>query len=92
MAHSPTHKDPRNQTGFCNRQNVLGQPCTLKLERKVIYVKYLHLEIGISMVSCQKGPTRHAYAWQIGPFGQDTLDIFSFNYDLIDPLTSETLT
>ena len=29
------------------------------------------------MVSCQKGPTPHAYAWQIGPFWQDTLDIFS---------------
>ena len=29
----------------------------------------------ISRVSCQKGPTRHAYAWQIGPFLQDTLDI-----------------
>ena len=29
----------------------------------------------ISMVSCQKGPTCHAYAWQIGPFWQDTLDI-----------------
>ena len=29
----------------------------------------------ISMVSCQKGPTRHAYAWQIGPFRQDTLDM-----------------
>ena len=29
----------------------------------------------ISMLSCQKGPTRHAYAWQIGPFWQDTLDI-----------------
>ena len=28
-----------------------------------------------SKVSCQKGPTRHAYAWQIGPFWQDTLDI-----------------
>ena len=28
------------------------------------------------MVSCQKGPTRHAYAWQIGPFWQDTLDIY----------------
>ena len=28
-----------------------------------------------SMVSCQKGPTRHAYAWPIGPFWQDTLDI-----------------
>ena len=27
------------------------------------------------MVSYQKGPTRHAYAWQIGPFWQDTLDI-----------------
>ena len=26
------------------------------------------------MVSCQKGPTRHAYAWQIGPFSQDTLE------------------
>ena len=29
------------------------------------------------MVSCQKGPTRHAYAWQIGPFWQDTLDIYN---------------
>ena len=27
------------------------------------------------MVSCKKGPTRHAYAWQIGTFRQDTLDI-----------------
>ena len=27
------------------------------------------------MVSCQEGPTRHAYAWQIGPFWQDTLDV-----------------
>ena len=29
-----------------------------------------------SMVSCQKGPTCHAYTWQIGPFWQDTLDMF----------------
>ena len=28
----------------------------------------------ILMVSCQKGPNRHDYAWQIGPFWQDTLD------------------
>ena len=28
------------------------------------------------MVSCQKGPTRHAYAWLIGPFWQDTLELF----------------
>ena len=31
----------------------------------------------ISMASCQKGPTRHVYAWQIGPFQQETLDIKS---------------
>ena len=31
------------------------------------------------MVSCQKGPTRHAFAWQIGPFWQDTLDILHAN-------------
>ena len=36
-------------------------------------VRYTYSDI--SMVSCQKGPTRHAYAWQIGPFWQDTLDI-----------------
>ena len=30
-----------------------------------------------SMVSCQKGPTRHAYAWQIGPFWQNTLEMFN---------------
>ena len=35
----------------------------------------VHYEI--SMVSCQKGPTRHAYAWQIGPFWQDTLDLLN---------------
>ena len=29
------------------------------------------------MVSCQKGPTRHAYAWQIGPFWQDTLELLN---------------
>ena len=29
----------------------------------------------MSRVSCQKGPTRHACAWQIGPFWQDTLDV-----------------
>ena len=29
-----------------------------------------------SAVSYQKGPTRHAYAWQIGPFWQDILEIW----------------
>ena len=27
-----------------------------------------------------KGLTRHAYAWQIGPFWQDTLDIYSISF------------
>ena len=30
-------------------------------------------------VSCQEGPTRHYYAWQIGPFWQDTLDMSFLN-------------
>ena len=39
----------------------------------------------MSMVSCQKGPTRHAYAWQIGPFWQDTLDVWTdFEYNFIE--------
>ena len=33
-----------------------------------------------SMVSCLKGPTRHAYAWQIGPFWQDTLELYVWRY------------
>ena len=32
--------------------------------------RYYHM----ARVSCQKCPTRHAYAWQIGSFSQDTLD------------------
>ena len=28
-------------------------------------------------VSCQKGPTRHSYAWQIGPFWQDILELLN---------------
>ena len=51
----------------------------------------------ISMVSGQKGPTRHAYAWQIGPFWRDTLDFRclpgdvakteSFHKSLMNPLS-----
>ena len=36
-----------------------------------------------SMVSCQKGPNRHAYAWQIGPFWQDTLELWVIRQDNI---------
>ena len=29
------------------------------------------IQMEMSMASCQKGPTGHAYVWQIGPFWQD---------------------
>ena len=43
-----------------------------------IYIRgqCLNLET-ISRLSCQKGPTWHVYAWQIGPFWQDTLDMWT---------------
>ena len=31
------------------------------------------------MASCQKSPTRHACAWQIGPYWQDTLNISHYH-------------
>ena len=36
---------------------------------------YVCIDVNL-MVSCQKGPTRHACAWQIGPFWQDTIELF----------------
>ena len=39
-----------------------------------------------SMVSCQKGPTRHAYAWQIGPFWQNTLEVWSHYMEGAEPI------
>ena len=38
-----------------------------------------------SMVSCQKGPTCHAYAWQIGPFWHDTIDIWKLSWVIAVP-------
>ena len=38
---------------------------------------YVDRQLYMSKVSCQKGPTRHAYAWEIGPHWQDTLDVFA---------------
>ena len=35
-----------------------------------------NMRTNTSIVPCQKGLTRHAYAWQIGRFWQDTLDIW----------------
>ena len=41
-----------------------------------IWMKIFPYRINNSRVSRQKGPTRHAYAWQIGPFWQDTLKVY----------------
>ena len=41
--------------------------CGLHIQLFVLY---------ISRVSCQKHPTRHAYACQIEPFWLDNLDIY----------------
>ena len=43
------------------------------------------------MISSQKGPNRHAYAWQIGPFWQDTLDMYHHFDDLVDCSNSHAL-
>ena len=53
-----------------------------------------------SMGSCQKGPTCHGYAWRIGPFWQDTLEllydmywrgIVGLRYLVIDPRQQQIL-
>ena len=49
--------------------------CCVFLKISLMILLKLTLVQIISRVSCQKGPTRHAFAWQIGPFWQDTLDI-----------------
>ena len=52
---------------------------------------YIH----VSRVSCQKGPTRHVYAGQIGPFWQDTLGmcdiIRQYEYRLMEMFPSHHL-
>ena len=53
-----------------NRQLIMG----VMDERDFVRLYVLHID-GI-LPKYQKGPTRHAYAWQIGPFWRDTLDMF----------------
>ena len=63
---------------------------TLSAEQNYIFLTafYMHFQkkvddlMWISRVSCQKGPICHAYAWQIGPFWQDTLDMFLLDWPL----------
>ena len=54
---------------FLNKQLVSCEYLSLSVLNLKIQLRHK------SLVSCQKGPTCHAYAWQIGPFWQDTLEI-----------------
>ena len=49
-----------------------------------VFYKIWYIANHISRVSYQKGPTRHAYVWQIGHIWQDNLDIC-----MLDPATVE---
>ena len=62
---------PRNQKTRCSPKNYWCYAILVGYHRVSISCRW---SVDISMVSYQKGPTRHAYAWQIGPFCQDTLD------------------
>ena len=53
----------------------------------------LFVSFPMSRVFCWKGPTRHAYTWQIGPFWQDTLDVFeNFGCRRLWSIISEVIT
>ena len=83
----PQSKRRANQNKFVHVSLVLGGFLHFGLDFW-IFMAYLSSRFSIhiltyqsidknymSRVSCQKGPTRHAYAWQIGPFWQDTIDV-----------------
>ena len=69
----------RKRKYFRSRCTMIPDSCRLIILKKMFftqkYVRYAS-STRISRVSCQKGLTRHAYAWQIGPFWQDTLDMW----------------
>ena len=66
----------KNQTSNHVLHNTMSAPLIWN-NHSSQYTMHLKTSNLISMVSCQKGPTCHAYAWQIGPFWQDTLDFIT---------------
>ena len=46
----------------------------------------LYIQYHNSRVSCQKGPTCHAYPWKIGPFWQDTLELWCTQFSVWEGL------
>ena len=59
----------------CIKKNDMGVYNTFIDVELSSHFLYKYLGTYRSMASCQKGPNSHAYAWQIGPFRQDALDI-----------------
>ena len=68
--HKETY-DPDNIRDFTDIYiaSTRGEGEESKVSSKLLWHTVCYVTL-ISMVSCQKGPTRHAYAWQIGPFGR----------------------
>ena len=68
----------KNSFGICYVQIFSNFYLILKsLKTRRISVFKVAMMLNIyhnSRVSCQQGPIRHAYAWQIGPFCQETLE------------------
>ena len=59
-----------------NDQWQKSMPSPTSIRNLRFYILYIYWKATFNLrVSCQKGPTYHAYAWQIGPFRQDTLVI-----------------
>ena len=72
--------------------NASGTSVTLQTYEGILYgaeswfiecIRHIWYTPDTSMISCQKGPTRHAYAWQIGSFWQDTLDMRVLSREIV---------
>ena len=54
------------ETAFIEYNNIID--ALYRVNITFTFLIQIEMLYSISMVSCQKGPTRHAYAWQIGLF------------------------
>ena len=71
-------KTNHDKNEFGSELDIQSYMKILTMKERLLYgcLSLIMESLNSLMVSCQKGPTRHAYAWQIGPFWQDTLVIW----------------
>ena len=69
------HQNTSNEIGMALRYTVRPMVRHYTIHYEIVHLTIMARVNTISRVSCQKGPTRHAYAWQVGPFWQDTIDM-----------------